>query len=341
MNESDIRYNKSIVKNINECLIRKALRGSESFTKTKIARDTGLSFPTVSRILDEMAQEGEILSNGVDPTTGGRHAHSYSINPKYAYVLCLYFPGKSLHTLVINALGEPVEKEKFAVEKEELKEKIDEVVEKKMRQYTIRAISAGLPWGISHGTILFGAKPFNLENYNLQKHLEEKFGVRVQVENDMNTLVVGCYKRMFKEEKVSLACVYFGRQGCGCGLYLDGQLIRGNNGFAGELRYLPMNHETNLDYEYIHGFVNRDAVTRIAQTVSTLCVTVDPTYIVFYKNPIVENILPEVEEACRRYLPDEVIPKLILTDTYREDFERGLIQFGSDQLLSGYRIINR
>lgn len=107
---SDIRYNKSIVKNINECLIRKVLRESESFTKTKIARDTGLSFPTVSRILDEMVQDGEIISNGVDPTTGGRHAHSYSVNPDYAYVLCLYFPGKSWHTMVLNAIGERLRK---------------------------------------------------------------------------------------------------------------------------------------------------------------------------------------------------------------------------------------
>ena len=61
---SDIRYNKSIVKNINESLIRKALRSCEVFTKTKIARDTGLSFPTVSRILDEMAQENCLGRNG-------------------------------------------------------------------------------------------------------------------------------------------------------------------------------------------------------------------------------------------------------------------------------------
>lgn len=339
---SDIRYNKSIVKNINECLIRKALRSSETFTKTKIAHDTGLSFPTVSRILDEMAQEGEILSNGVDPTTGGRHAHSYSINPEYAYVLCLYFPGKSLHTLVINALGQPVEKEKFLAQADRLAEQIDEIVELKLQKYPIRAISAGLPWGISDGTILFGAKSYNLENYNLKEHLEQKFGIRARVENDMNAMVTGCYQRMFKEEKkASLVCVSFGTRGCGCGLYLDGQLIRGANGFAGELRYLPMNHETNLDYEYDHGFETQNSVTRIAQTVSILCATVDPSHIVFYKNPVVEDILPQVEEACRRFLPEEVVPKLLLTDTYQKDFESGLVQFGSDLLLAGYRIINR
>lgn len=338
---SDICYNKSIVKNINECIIRKALRDSDVFTKTKIARDTGLSFPTVSRILDEMAQEGEIISNGVDSTTGGRHAHSYSINPEYAYVLCMYYLGSSLHTLMINAVGNVVEKEKIQVEKERFIELVDDVVERKRKQYPVRAISAGLPWGISNGIILFGAKPYHLENYNLQAHLEEKFGISARVENDMNVVVTGCHQRMFAGVGDSIACVNFGNRGCGCGLYLDGQLIRGVNGFAGELRYLPMNHETNLDYEYDHGFMSQDAVTRIAQTVSCLCATVDPAYIVFYKNPVVENIIPQVREACRRFLPDEVIPKLILTDTYREDFERGLIQFGNDQLLAGYRIINR
>ena len=116
----------------------------------------------------------------------------------------------------------------------------------------------------------------------------------------MNTMVTGCYNRMFNNEKVSLACVNFGSRGCGCGLYLDGHLVRGTNGFAGELRYLHMNHETNLDAEYAGGFMSHDAVTRIAQTVSALCATVDPAYIVFYKKPLVENILPQLRDACRR-----------------------------------------
>lgn len=338
---SDIRYSKAIVKNINESLIRKALHGSAVFTKTKIAHDTGLSFPTVSRIIDEMAQEGEILSMGVDPTTGGRHAHSYSVNPDYAYVLCLYYPGQSVHTLVINAVGELVEKEKFLADIPRLKEQVDEIVEAKMEKYPIRAITAGLPWGISNGTILFGAQTVGLENWNLEQHLEEKFGVSARVENDMNAIVTGCHQRMFGDENASIACVNFGTRGCGCGLYLDGQLVRGANGFAGELRYLPMNHENNLDYEYVNGFCTQSSVVRIAQTVATLCATVDPAYIVFYKNPVVDTILPEVEERCRRFLPEGVLPKLVLTDTYREDFERGLTQFGMDLLLAGYQIINK
>ena len=94
-----------------------------------------------------------------------------------------------------------------------LKEQIDEIVELKMKKYPIRAISAGLPWGINNGTILFGAKSYGLEGYNLQEHLEEKFGVSARVENDMNTIVTGCYNRMFTDEKVSIACVNFGNRG--------------------------------------------------------------------------------------------------------------------------------
>ena len=227
----EIRYNKSIVKNINESLIRRTLQGGGSFTKTKVARETGLSFPTVSRILDEMEEAGEILGGGVDPTTGGRHAQSYVLNPDYAYVLCIYFPNtRTMRSLLINAVGEQTEREDISIPdlKTGVMSFIDECVSEKMKKYSVKAISVGLPWGVSLGKILFGAKEIGLENFPIEEHLKEKFGVSARVENDMNAAAAGCYVRMFgRDERISLACISVGKTGCGCGLYVRGHLVRG------------------------------------------------------------------------------------------------------------------
>ena len=340
----DIRYNKAIVKTINESLIRKVLQKEAVFTKTKIARETGLSFPTVSRILDEMAQSGEILIYGVDPTTGGRHAQSYVINPEFAYILCVFSTIRGLRSVITNSLGEKVNEEEhgMVLERGKFIEKLDEVVAKKTEEYPVRALSVGLNWGVSsNGTILFGAEPFGLQNFNLKEHLEEKFKLRVRVENDMNAIATGCYEKKFDQDDLSLACVSIGRTGCGCGLYLRGHLVRGVHGFAGELRYLPIDENRNLDKEFAEGFPTVPETSRIAQLVSSLCCTVDPGVIVFYDRGGQEQTLRQVEEDCRKYLPEEVIPKLEILNTYEEDYEAGLVSFGKDLLLTGYEIVNR
>lgn len=341
----DIRYNKSIVKNINESLIRRMLQGAGTFTKTKVARETGLSFPTVSRILDEMAESGEILGGGVDPTTGGRHAQSYVLNPEYAYVQCIYFPNtRTMRSLLINALGERAFEEDIPITdlKETVEEGIDRCIENNLAKYPVKAISIGLPWGVSQGKILFGASPVGLENFPIEEHLKEKFGISARVENDMNSAASGCYVRMFgRDERVSLACLSVGSSGCGCGLYVRGHLVRGAHGFAGELRYIASSPENNMDKVFDDGTIKADPTDYVAQMISSICAVVDPAYVVFYERKDVPLDLSAVEEACRRFLPEEVVPHLTVADTFNQDLENGLIEYGMELLLQGYEIVNR
>ena len=345
----DIRYNKSIVKNINESLIRKAIQGSGNFTKTKISKETGLSFPTVSRILDEMVASGEILVSDVDQTTGGRHAQSFVINPDYAYVLCLTMGKSSMNAVIVNILGEIVGRQKVDLAHEWNGEKIfldmlDQLVTAVKETYPqVKAISMGLPWGVSAGgVILFGAAAKGLENFNIQEYIEKKYKISARVENDMNAVAAGCYERLFDRDRTrSLACINIGATGLGCGIYVRGHLVRGRHGFAGELRYLPADRSANLNQEYSDNFSDENKGTSIAQMVSAVCCTVDPGTFVFYSTSDLDLALAEAEKKLAMYLPEEVHPNLLLSNDYWQDFECGLIAFGREQLLQGYQIVTR
>ena len=50
----------SIAKDMNKELIINTMRSFESYTKQDIAKETGLSFPTVSKMIDEMAERNII-----------------------------------------------------------------------------------------------------------------------------------------------------------------------------------------------------------------------------------------------------------------------------------------
>lgn len=340
---AEIKYNKSIVKNINESLIRRSIQGLENFTKTSVTRDTGLSFPTVSRIIDEMMESGELLLVGMDASTGGRHAQAYTINPDYAYVLALYVRISAVKVLVVNAVGEVAEESEVPLKKldKTLVETLEGVIRKKKKERPVRAISIGLPWGISQGKIEFGAEKSGLKEFKLEEHLEKKFKIPARVENDMNLIATGCYLRMFEGETVSLACLSIGSSGCGCGLYIRGHLIRGAHGFAGELRYLPMNEEVSLEKAFFSKKNKGSNEGALAQMVASVYAVVDPSCIVLYHAGDTTFDLNKIEKNCRRFLPAEVTPTLVEASSGLADLEAGLIHFGKEMLLSGYEIINR
>lgn len=60
------------LKQVNMTLIREAMRGGGEHSKNELARRTGLSFPTVSRIVDDLVEAGEAKETGTAASTGGR-----------------------------------------------------------------------------------------------------------------------------------------------------------------------------------------------------------------------------------------------------------------------------
>ena len=72
----------------NTALLRRAMQDGV-FSKNELARQTGLSFPTVGRIIDDMVERGEAREAGVAASTGGRCAMRYELDMHYRLFLCL------------------------------------------------------------------------------------------------------------------------------------------------------------------------------------------------------------------------------------------------------------
>lgn len=69
--------------------------------------------------------------------------------------------------------------------------------------------------------------------------LAERIGCPVDIENDVNVAAFGEAHLPERRQYASLAFLSFGT-GIGCGLIIDGHLVRGANGAAGEIAYLPV-----------------------------------------------------------------------------------------------------
>nr|WP_242994779.1 winged helix-turn-helix domain-containing protein [Butyricicoccus sp. OM06-6AC] len=98
------------LKRENTALLRQAMQNG-SAGKNDLARLTHLSFPTVSRIVDEMVECGEAQEIGTAASTGGRCAMQYRLNPQYRLFLCLRLEQDTLHWFVCDLDGTPLEQE--------------------------------------------------------------------------------------------------------------------------------------------------------------------------------------------------------------------------------------
>lgn len=94
------------------------------------------------------------------------------------------------------------------------------------------AIGIAAPGVAYHGSIRL---PGIMEGpYDLRSHIEERFGVRVNVDNNCNAAVVGCYVGQSEYESIVFFRQELGHEAGGFGTVIDGRLLKGRRSLAGE-----------------------------------------------------------------------------------------------------------
>ena len=78
---------------------------NENPTITDLAKDMDLGIPTVTKIIDEMHEQGYIGEYGKLETSGGRHPILYGLNPDSAYFISAALTWNSIHIGLINFKG--------------------------------------------------------------------------------------------------------------------------------------------------------------------------------------------------------------------------------------------
>lgn len=87
----------NLVKDINGKLVTEVFRDTEPHSKQEIAGKTGLSFPTVSKLVEELVEKGVVHAQGAaEKSLGGRRAEWYRLNPDFAHVLTFFVQDRTL-----------------------------------------------------------------------------------------------------------------------------------------------------------------------------------------------------------------------------------------------------
>ena len=172
------------------------------------------------------------------------------------YNVCLDIGGTKVLGVIFNEKGEIIHRlKKRTKENGDDTANIEQIIistvkemleEAKLKKSDINAISAGAP-GVSDsasGIVLFTPN-LPWRNYDIRTPIEEKFGAKFYIGNDVNLGVLGEYKYGIAQGYNNVVGVFPGT-GMGGGIIVNGKLYTGTGFKAGEIGHMVLDPEGPL-----------------------------------------------------------------------------------------------
>ncbi|RPE12492.1 ROK family protein [Chitinophaga lutea] len=222
---------------------------------TELSERIGKSLPLIIRTVNNLVKENILQESGYAPSSGGRRPIIYTINKKALYILSV-----SMDQLVTRVSLMDLENrhitgiEKFELPLKDnpdvlqnLSRKLLEVVKRSgVSKSKIAGIGIGMPGFIDVEKGMNYSFPMqDGSGQTIVEYLSEATRLPVYIDNDSSVIALAEYRFGNAQQKNNSMVINIG-WGVGLGMILNGQLFRGNNGFAGEFSHLPLFNNNKL-----------------------------------------------------------------------------------------------
>ncbi|WP_158602334.1 ROK family protein [Cohnella endophytica] len=322
--------------------IRETLYREVESTKVELAQSTGISFPTISKALDEMNDSGEVLLMGLGLSSGGRRPKTYKLNPAYmtGLVACLEKDYSSYS--IMNYEGDVIARETLPGVLQVGPKLLTEQIGTFLARYpAMRVLTLGVPGAVDNGRAFHIPDYERFKDFNFKAAYEERYSLRVQVENDMNATVIGYYDRIGNDDSLSLVYLYMGKNGPGAGVIVNGKVVRGKAFFSGEVSYVPLSDTRNFGQLLAEASPvqnsNEGERSRLIDAISRLVVaftaTINPHTFIFNNKELTHPELVQIRSRSASLVPEESLPDLVVSD-WEQDYFHGLQQLTIRSMLA-------
>lgn len=325
---SEVISNPKDIKKVILRGIRTTLLERGSATKVELSEQLGISFPTISKFLSQMEKDGEIISVGLDDSSGGRRAKRYSYNPEYMLGLAIFLEGTGTNYSIFNCLGEQKEEgEAPSVLKDGNLDSLTNCIENLVMKYPkISSIAIGVPGAVDKGRIFYIPGYEQFQNYDLKGYYEDHFSIPVVVENDMNAAVLGYNNHRAVKDKESLIYLYTGQNGPGAGIMINGDVVRGSTFFSGEVQFVPQYDHRNFGQALVNGsghIKEEKEIDAVSRLVASFVAIINPHTFIFSNKDVDKETLIKITKGSSKYIPLEHLPELTVSD-WKQDYLYGL-----------------
>lgn len=326
------------LKYMNRREVYELVRQSGEISRAEISRITGISGPTVLKIVDYLKQAGCVLEIGAGESSLGRKPQLLRFNPDAGYAVGVDFSGVELKIGIVD-YGEKIRylsttsvvPDISLIAGDAFAEMISSAVTASgIDPDRIHGICIGLPGVVNRelGTIelapLVGVSD-KISYQGVIQKLSERLGLPILVENDANLSALGEFSVSGYADSDDLLMIRTGK-GLGSGIIMNGQLRRGKEFFAGELGYMVFDGnyhigksqggwlETTLGLDELHrGSITPEMTERLARNLAlaivNVCMPLDIQNAVlsrFSEKPVYDVVLTSINEHLQQYAGQDI-----------------------------------
>ncbi|SDC33022.1 Sugar kinase of the NBD/HSP70 family, may contain an N-terminal HTH domain [Terribacillus halophilus] len=237
-----------LMKTVNRSLILNKIRISAPISRADIAKETGLTPPTVSILVKELIEQGLVEERKLGTSSGGRKPTMLHIRTDEWFVIGVDAGPGTVDCILTSLTGEVLGSVSHQLHVKTNKEFLDQVVQAIQQLLDDHSLQREQIIGIGvamHGVVDAEtgdsrlAPLLGLRNIPIKQELEDRFGISVKVDNDARAMALGEAWFGGYELQDSMVAVNIG-QGIGAGIIIQGKLFHGAAGLAGELGHMSI-----------------------------------------------------------------------------------------------------
>lgn len=303
----------SIVKLTNYRSVWGYIHKNKQATIPQISKDIGLSLPTVTRAVDYGVAEGIIEPDGVIGAERGRKAQVYKLHADYMHFLLIYLDSEVLSYRIHDFRSRTIGSGNMPVNDKNVLSALEKIIECSAASDPLLSIvSIAVSGVVCDGVVKDSAAFPSLVGMDLSKHINRKFGMTALVDNDLHA--ASNVARIFSDYKNDVNVLFaFGKRKSGAGIIVNGDVLRGASGAAGEIGNIPV-YTPDIESE---------RVAFCSERLQAIIALVNPKRVIIYEldeGMGADKLISLIKEKLKAYL----LPEFKLGRDFFEDCFRGL-----------------
>ena len=234
----------------NRALILQILANRSSCTRADLSRETGLTQAAISKIIGDMVAANIVLERGSVPGKKGRRSVRIELNPSQAKVIAVKIARKSYSLAVAWLSGMFLEERWHPVDVDattprQVMDSIKAEIRGFLSTYDdVKAIGVAVPGPFlsREGRIAIMSEVSGWNDINIHEEFSQAFSLPVAIEHDANA---GALAEWFGNQRAGLRdqrtlVLFLASEGIGAGVVNDGEILRGDDGVAGEVGHMSI-----------------------------------------------------------------------------------------------------
>lgn len=252
MRSYDKGINQDIIQEMNRSLLIRLLRREGNCSRVHLAHLTNLKQATVTNIVNDFISWELVRETGFLSGNKGRRSIGIEVNTERYRVIGVRLARKYFSVGTFDLTGKPHYQVRRKIAKEDAPEEIFErilnEIEKmlaKEQDKDVLVIGVSLPGPFikKEGRIALMTEVAGWSNIQIESRLEQTFHLPIVMEQDANAAVLAQLWHNKEVDQADMVVYVAAGQGIGAGILVDGELLRGTMGMAGEIGHTSIEHE--------------------------------------------------------------------------------------------------